>query len=142
MRERIILLASKWLVYSLLLPRWTGTTNITVVAAIAIAALYVGNIVSTVLAVHTMEEFSVRVARLCVTNLVSLYFGGGSSFILDKVLRLPLSDTGILHRWVGRLTLIEGCIHGIIELSQPNSVLDVTAIHLSVRTKTIFNLWG
>jgi hypothetical protein len=130
-RERVFSLASKWLVYSLLIPRWTSSTNIT---------LYVGNVVSSVLAVLTKEEFSIRIARLCVTNLVTLYFGGGSSFILDKVLRLPLSDTGILHRWVGRLTLIEGCIHGIIELSQPNSVLNVTTIHLSVSAKTNLDL--
>ena len=139
-RERVFLLASKWLVYSLLIPRWTGSTNVTVVAAIAIVALYVGNVVSSVLAVLTKEEFSIRIARLCVTNLITLYFGGGSSFMLDKVLRLPLSDTGILHRWVGRLTLIEGCIHGIIELSQPNSVLHVTTVHLSVSAKTNLDL--
>lgn len=137
-RERVLLLASKWLVYSLIMPRWNGSTNITVVAGIAITILYVGNIVSSVLAVLTRAEFSLRVARLCITNLVTLYLGGGSSFILDKVFKLPRSDTGALHRWVGRLALIEGCIHGIMELSQPHPVSKTTAIHLSASARTSF----
>ncbi len=131
-RERVLLLASKWLVYSLILPRWNGSTNVTVVAAIAITMLFAGNIVGSVLVVHTQNELSIRVARLCVTNLITLYFGGGSSFILDKIFRLPRSDASILHRWVGRLTLIEGCVHGVLGLLQPKSVLEPTAIELSV----------
>ena len=137
-RERVFSLASKWLVYSLIMPRWDGSTNITIIAGIAIATLYVGNVVSSVLAVPTRAEFSLRVARLCITNLVTLYLGGGSSFILDKVFQLPRSDTGALHRWVGRLTLIEGCIHGVMELSRPNPAFKTTAIHLSASAVTLF----
>jgi hypothetical protein len=129
-RERIFSTFTKWAVYTLITRRPNGSSDVTIMTGSIILLLFIANVVGSALSVQTQDEVSLRLARLSVTNLVILYLGGSSNVVLDKVFRLSLTEHQLLHRWVGRVTVVEGLTHGILEFSQLRSA--IRPIDLSV----------
>ncbi|KAF1840098.1 uncharacterized protein K460DRAFT_296976 [Cucurbitaria berberidis CBS 394.84] len=118
-REHVFSKVSRWVVHTVILPRFNGSSDVTILVGLIIALLFVANIIGSVLSIRNRAEASLRLARLCATNLVFLYLGGRSNIMLDRIFRLSHTEQNVLHRWIGRVTIAEGLIHGtlgIIEL--------------------------
>jgi hypothetical protein len=130
-RKRVFSTFTKWAVYSVVTRRLDGSSDITIVAGFVILLLVVANIVGSTVFIQTRTELSLRLAKLSVTNLAILYLGGRSNILLDKVFRLFHTEQQLMHRWIGRITVIEGLIHGVFEISQLRSALK--PIDLSAR---------
>jgi hypothetical protein len=96
-----------------------------------ILLLVAANVVGSALSVRTRDELSLRQAKLSVANLVILYLGSRSNVLLDNALRLSHTEHQLLHRWIGRVTIIEGLIHGLLEFSQVR--LAIRLVDLLVR---------
>jgi hypothetical protein len=130
-RERVFSTFTKWAVYSVVTRRLNGSSDVTIVAGFVILLLIVANVVGSAVFIRTRAELSLRLAKLSVANSAILYLGGRSNILLDKVFRLSYTKQQLMHRWIGRITVIEGLIHGIFEISQLRSA--VNPIDLSVR---------
>jgi hypothetical protein len=115
-RERLVTTFSKWVVYIVIFPRINGSSDVIVVTAIILTAFVIVNVVGCILSVQTRMELSLRLAKLCVTNIVFLYIGSRLNIILDKVFRLLHQEHHLLHRWIGRVLVTEGIIHGTMDL--------------------------
>jgi hypothetical protein len=139
-RERLVASFYKWVVYSVIVPRMNGIPDVTVITAAFLAAFIIANVVGCVLSVQTRVEFSLRLAKLCVTNVVFLYIGGRSNIILDKFFRLSHQEHHLLHRWIGRVSVTEGLIHGTIAMLQSGpsfNPIDVSVSLLARSTQQI-----
>ncbi|KAJ5035240.1 hypothetical protein J3E72DRAFT_176970 [Bipolaris maydis] len=133
-RDHVFAVLSKWLVYTVVLARANGSSDITVAAGFVVLCTLVGNIVSAVIAIPSQADFSTRLARLCLTNLVVLFFGGRTNFIADRIFRLSHSEYYLVHRWIGRICVLEGLIHGVLSALQrrkPLRAIDITLISLT-----------
>jgi hypothetical protein len=117
-RKRAWSLFLKWMIYTVTTRRWSSSTDMSILAFFVILILYLSNIVGSILAVQDRTQFSLRLARLCMTNLVALYLGVRGNVIIDRAFRLSYSEYHLLHRWIGRLTVVEGLIHGILRFTQ------------------------
>lgn len=135
-RERLFSTFSKWVLYTLVWPRAKGSSDLSVLAAAAITLFLVGNIIGSVLAIRGRAELSLRLARLCTMNMTILFLGGRTSFILDKIFQLSMTEYYSIHRWVGRISIAEGLLHAILNILQSRST--IRSIELSV----CFNLQG
>ncbi|KAF2633016.1 hypothetical protein BU25DRAFT_87617 [Macroventuria anomochaeta] len=129
-RERIFSTFSKWVVYTLLFSRPNGSSDVTVLSAILIIFLLSGNVIASVLAVQDQDEFSFRLARLSLINMVFLYLGGRTNILVDKIFRFSHTDYCLLHRWLGRIAAAEGIIHGTLEFMHSQST--PSALNLSL----------
>jgi hypothetical protein len=128
-RERIFSAVAKWLLFSVVLPRMNGSSDVTIMAGSVIILFIVANIVACVLRVQSQLDLSMRLARMCITNLVVLSLGGRSHFLVDRIFRLSNSEYHLLHRWVGRVTVIEGLAHAtlcIIKTKATTRTIDIS----------------
>ena len=57
-----------------------------------------------------------RAANISLIHLVLLSLGGSSTFINDKVLRLPLRIFKVTHYWLGRICVAHITVHAITQL--------------------------
>ncbi|KAF2849416.1 hypothetical protein T440DRAFT_508606 [Plenodomus tracheiphilus IPT5] len=117
-REHIFSTFAKWLLFTVVLPRMNGSSDITTMAGSIIILFIVANVVGCVLLVQSQSELSTRLARMCVTNLVVLFLGGRSNLLVDKIFRLSNAEYHLLHRWVGRVAVIEGLAHATISITK------------------------
>lgn len=124
-RQRIFSTFTKWVVYTVITRRLSGSSDVTVMAGTIIVLLIVANCVGSALLVRTRDELSSRLAKLSITNLVILYLRGRSNILLDKVFRLSYTEHQLLHRWVGRVTVIEGLVHALLKFSQSRSAINL-----------------
>jgi hypothetical protein len=137
-REHIVSFLSKWLLYTVIYPRLNGSSDVTIMAGSTVVLFIVANIVGSVIGVHSRLELSVRLSRMCVTNLLVLYLGGRSNFLVDKIFRLSTTEYHLLHRWIGRITLIEGLIHGTLCIIDTGATTKV--VHLTVSSLDFIDL--
>ncbi|KAF2278976.1 uncharacterized protein EI97DRAFT_224567 [Westerdykella ornata] len=113
-RERFLSVVSRWLFYTVVFPRARGSTDATIFS-VALAILFaVGNIVGSTLAVQTKAELSMRLARLSILNMVVLFVGGRTNIVIDKLLKWTITEYSFLHRWIGRVSLVEALLHGLL----------------------------
>jgi hypothetical protein len=136
-RKRVLVYMLKWAVYTVVLPRMNGSSDVTVAMAIALALLLAANIVGCVLLVETMAELSLRLAQLFISNMVLLYFGGRSNLVLDRVFRISHTEYYLLHRWIGRISVVQALAHGTIKLVQNSDALKPVEIAASLVTTDI-----
>ena len=115
----------KRLNYILVIKRQKGSSNISVFIAILIFLYITANIIIYTLKILGRAKLIKHYSSLFVINMVSLYLGGRTSLISDKV-HLNLSQYGLLHRWVGRVCVIQGLIHSFINFSVvPSSTWEI-----------------
>ena len=128
-RKLIFSFLHKRLNYTLVIKRQKGSSDVSVLAAILILLYVTANIVVCTLRISGRAELAKRCGSLFVINMVSLYLGGRTSLISDKV-HLNLSQYGLLHRWVGRVCVIQGLIHSFINFSVvPSSTWEILVRH-------------
>lgn len=129
-RKRIASVIVKWTFYTLIWPRLNGSSDFSIATISCILLLFTTNGVSSILGVHGRLELSVRLAKLCIGNLIFVVFGGRASVVLDRALRLPMTEYSLMHKWIGRISLIEGMVHAILQILEHAKL---QAIELSVR---------
>ncbi|CAI6337037.1 unnamed protein product [Periconia digitata] len=129
-RRRFFSLLSKWAVYTLVWPRLRGSSDISIAAAATVVFLVTGNVVGSTLAIQGRAALSLRLARLCAINSVPLFLGGRTNYILDKLFRFSAKHSYLLHRWVGRISIVQGIIHAVLSMVQ--SQFDLGKIELAL----------
>ncbi|KAF2727578.1 hypothetical protein EJ04DRAFT_594415 [Polyplosphaeria fusca] len=112
-RWKILFFLRKRLLYSLVLRRRKGTSEITVSSFLGVAVIVAANVTASTIKLRDRTEFAKRCGTLFLINLVPLYLGGRSSIIVDRILRVPCSQYLLLHKWLGRICVIQGIVHGI-----------------------------
>ncbi|PSN58686.1 hypothetical protein BS50DRAFT_450535, partial [Corynespora cassiicola Philippines] len=100
----------------------------------------VGNILGSVIGVRGRAELSLRLARLCTMNLVVLFLGGRTNFFLDKVFQISMTEHRSVHRWVGRMSVAEGILHGILDVLQRRSNMRKEDISVSISSGCVFTI--
>jgi hypothetical protein len=129
-RQHIFSIFSKWILYTVVFLRMNGSSDVTVMACFLILLFITANIVGTFLGIQSQPELSLRLARMCLTNTAILFLSGRSNLLVDKVFRISITEYHLLHRWIGRITVIEGLTHGTLSILQARTTLG--AVHLSV----------
>ena len=107
----------KQLAYPVLLTRPTGSLDVTRLEGLFIVLYVAVNATCAAYDIEGRSEFSVRLSRLCVTNMVLLYLGGRTNLFLDFAFRLPARRLQLIHHWIGRVCAVEGVIHGVLALT-------------------------
>jgi hypothetical protein len=130
-RQHIFSTCSKWLLYTVMHPRLTGSSDVTIMAGSIIIMFIVANIVGCVISIHNTSDLSSRLARMAVTNLVILYLGGSSTLLADKGIRISNDEHHLLHRWIGRVTVVEGLAHGTFCLIKTKAATRATDLAVS-----------
>ena len=123
-RRLIFSFLRKKLLYPLVLQRQKATSNINVFAFLRIILVVAANITACTLKISDRTELAKRCGTLFMINVVPLYLGGRTSLLVDRVLRLPLSEYSLIHRWIGRICVVQGLVHGVINasLSSPSII--------------------
>jgi hypothetical protein len=130
-RAHILSLYSKWFLYTIIHPRFNGSSDITIMAGSIIILFVVANIVVCRLGVQSLSDLSARLARVCGTNLVALYFGGRSNLVAGRIFRISDTEYHLLHRWIGRITIIEGLTHGTLCVIKTKAATRVADLSVS-----------
>lgn len=121
------------MVFTVLFPRFNESSDITVLSASVIVVVSAGNVLASLITIHDREDFSSRLGRLSIINMMFLYLGGRTNIAADKLFRLSHTEYWLLHRWLGRIAAAEGMIHGAMQVSRSRSLPSV--IQISVRLK-------
>lgn len=130
-RQHIFSTCSKWLLYTVVHPRLTGSSDVTILAGSIIIMFIIANIVGCVIGIHNTSDLSSRLARMAVTNLAILYLGGSPNVLVDKGVRISNNEYYLLHRWIGRVTLVEGLVHGTFCLMKTKAATKGTDLAVS-----------
>lgn len=121
-RQRLLSFLSKWLFYTVVLPRCRGSSDITVFALLLIGLFVLGNIAVSTIGIQDRTDLAQRVARLALINAIILFLGGRTNLLADKLLQWSIPDYYLLHRWVGRVTVLEVIIHGSLMYLEKRNV--------------------
>lgn len=103
----------KWVFNTLLLRRQSGSSEISILTAVLLTIYFVANAFAAFLRVSDGPAVSRRLGMLCLINLVPLYVGGRTSYVIDRALGMSLDRYLLLHRWIGRMCLLYAVGHGI-----------------------------
>jgi len=117
--EVCVAFTRKWLSYTLVTTRRGGSSGLSVGAGILITSYVVANVACSAVGVSTRAQLARRLGTLFVVNAVPLYLGGRTNLVLDRVLRYGTTDYGLMHRWVGRVCVVEGIVHGVASMPFP-----------------------
>lgn len=115
-RQNCLSWLRKILIYTLVYQRREDTHNVSVLSFCNILLFLAGNITSCMLQLRNRTELSSRCGTLFIVNSALLFLGGKSSLLADRVLRLHPNDVSLFHRWVGRVCVIQGLVHGTINV--------------------------
>jgi hypothetical protein len=98
-----------------------------------------GNILSMSLFVRTKADFIGRSAMISTINLIPLALGAQMNIVASRC-GIKLSTYSRAHRWLGRVTIIEGLIHAVVAVSsqKPNlhTLQDISGLIVSVFAST------
>jgi hypothetical protein len=111
--------------------RLTDSLDMTIIASSIIIMFIVANIVSYVISIYNILDLSSRLARIAVTNLIILYLEGSSTLLADKGIRILNDEHYLLHRWIGRVTVVEGLAYGIFCLIKTKAAIRATDLAVS-----------
>ncbi|WPH01233.1 Hypothetical protein R9X50_00407000 [Acrodontium crateriforme] len=128
-RRYILALYRKFIVDNVLFPRWNGTSDISVGMALAISALVGSNIVVSSIGVHDSTLLSARLSKLALVNAVPLFLGGRTNLWANSICGLSLANYGVLHRWLGRIFVVQSVTHGLLRAA--NSSWRFTAMEVT-----------
>jgi hypothetical protein len=115
-RVRILLYIRKGLLYTLAYRRRLSSDDVTVFSLLKISSLVAANITACVLKLQDSNELGKRCGSLFLANMIPLFFGGRRGFMNDQILRTQTSEQALVHRWMGRICVTQGIIHGIISI--------------------------
>ncbi|KAH7033980.1 hypothetical protein B0J12DRAFT_766323 [Macrophomina phaseolina] len=106
-------LVRKWVFNTILLRRQSGSSDISICTALLITVYLTANAFATFLHSAGGPDINRRLGMLCLINLVPLYVGGRTSYVIDHALGMSLDRYLLLHRWIGRVCLLYAAGHGI-----------------------------
>jgi hypothetical protein len=131
-RRRILLYSRKKLMYTLIYRRTTGSDNVNALSLLNICLLIAANITACALGITSRAELARRCGSLFLVNMIPLFLGGRRSILADRALHLQSSEQSLLHRWMGRVCVIQGLLHGIVSatLNSPTLVETLVGIWL------------
>jgi hypothetical protein len=113
-RRAIFLYARKKLLYTLVYRRRSGSDNVNVPSLLSVCLLIAANITVCALNFKDRKELAKRCGSLSLVNMVPLFLGGQRSTLTDRVLHLGSTEQSLLHRWMGRVCVVQGLVHGIV----------------------------
>ena len=131
LRHRGVALIRKHVLQTLLFTRQPGAADFSVGAALAVSLMIGGNIAACVVNTSSRSDFGQRTAFVSSINLIPLLFGGRTSFITNYGLGLSLQRHEALHRWLGRIFVIEATVHACVQLALQDWAFSVAHILVS-----------
>lgn len=109
--------------------RWSAFT-VTLLDVAVLVAFLGGN---ALLAAVTLRR---GLAHVAIVNLVPLFLGGRTNFLLD-FLGIPLHVHQLAHHWLGRVAVLQATLHGIVNLPHLSGPSKTVAIGTIVLMATI-----
>ncbi|KAK6531318.1 hypothetical protein TWF281_008130 [Arthrobotrys megalospora] len=92
--------------------------------ALFLLLLFGGNITLTVVSIHwtrpsavVLSELRNRSGVLAVTNMVPLFVLAGRNNPLIPLLRISFDTYNLIHRWLGRIVVIEAIVHTVAHIA-------------------------
>lgn len=137
-RQALQPLVRKWLLYTTVFKRQSGSSDCNILSAIILICFIGGNIYGAVWGISSEAELSRRLGNLCLINLMPLFLGGRTSYIVDQVLRVDLSNYLLMHRWVGRICLVHGLSHGVLIFAK--DITKLGGIEIAVGTSLFLGI--
>jgi hypothetical protein len=113
-RTIILLFIRKQLLYRLIYRRRNSSDDVNVLSLFNICLLVAANITACALKIRDRGELARRCGRLFLVNMVPLFLGGRRSLLADQILRIHSSEQSLLHRWMGRVCVLQGLVHATI----------------------------
>jgi predicted ferric reductase len=134
-RQLILSYLRKRFLYTLVYHRRAGTDDINVASTINIIVLVAANMTACIYGLPDRIELARRCGALFLLNATPLLLGGRTSFLIDRIMILKPNQQSLLHRWMGRVCVLQGLIHGGISAasSSPTTLLQKA---VSIRTAT------
>jgi hypothetical protein len=111
--------------------RQAGTSFVTPVRLASIGIILAGNVFSLCFQLTSSQDLPLRALQLFLCNFLLLLFGAGNSVILNRAGGLGRELHEFLHRWVGRICLMEGLLYLINRLIASKSGRSLTEIIVS-----------
>jgi hypothetical protein len=97
--------------------------------------IYIGaNITLCIVGIKNREALAKRCGMLCLINLIPLSVGGRLSFLAHILTRARPWNLSLAHRWMGRVCLLEGAIHGILSMLVERATVKHILVGLSNST--------
>ena len=104
----------KHLLYPLVVQRANGSTSFVPLDGIFLAIYIAANAVVLALRTRSREELSSKSSMLGAVGLVLLFLGGRTSLVAETILGIEKAQSDLMHRWIGRVCVVQGTIHGFI----------------------------
>jgi hypothetical protein len=120
-RQLILSYLRKRFLYTLVYHRRAGTDDINVASTINIIVLIAANITACIYRLPDRAELAKRCGALFLLNATPLLLGGRMSLLIDKTMILKPNQQSLLHRWMGRVCVLQGLIHGGISAASSSS---------------------
>jgi hypothetical protein len=100
--------------YTLVYRRRGASDDVSVMSFLKISLFAVANVIACTFGLADRTELARRCGTLFLINVIPLFLGGRSSFFADQILRIHPSEQSLGHRWIGRICVAEGLIHGVV----------------------------
>jgi hypothetical protein len=123
----------KTFLYTLIFRRRRSTDSVNVFSMLYIGLYFGANVTVCALGVVDRTGLAHRSGKLFLINMIPLYLGGRLSFFTDRLMQVQPWHQSLAHRWIGRVCVIQGLLHGILNLF-PSSA---TAVQIMVSFKHI-----
>ena len=114
---------------------WRRSGKVTRLDLLVLFTFLAGNALCLAINVKGVPEFIERLGLISIINLIPLSLGANMNLIVSLCgIRLPTYAK--LHRWLGRVAIVEGLIHVTVAVSyrRPNlhKLSDVAALTVSI----------
>ncbi|PVH90463.1 hypothetical protein DM02DRAFT_665049 [Periconia macrospinosa] len=113
-KSKIAFFIRKVLVYTVVIRRRSTSSDTTTYGALNILLFLTANLTACLFKLSDIRHLAERCGMLLMINLVPLFLGGRTNLFIDRILRLSLDDYTLMHRWLGRVCVLLGLVHGIV----------------------------
>ena len=121
----------KYIRYQTVTRRIRGSTDVNIDICIYLLIYFVANATACVIKIVDIKDLGQRCSKLLIFNSIPLYAIGTKSVILNMLLNIEASDYQIIHRWIGRICVLESIIHSVCFMVEH---VDVSKTNISVST--------
>ena len=122
-RDRLSSITSKWILYTLVVQRVNGSSDVNIMRVLLFCLFVAGNVIASSFALRNSNELATRLAKLYIVNVVFLFTEGWTSLLVNKVLELLIVEYSFWYCWVGRVTVLEAVLHALLQITKrPHAV--------------------
>lgn len=129
----------KLVLQTLIFTRQPGAEDVSIGTAIAVLIWIGFNVAACALNIASKQQLASRLSAIAILNAVPLMTGGRSSLLASNVLGLSPPRQSAVHRWLGRICLVEAAAHACIRLSLQGWAF--TATNIIVTRTSSYRLW-